>query len=98
MKTHKIGASAISILFAGCATSPYDFAQPTVISGKSAYTMTGFVKVNTEEVMRERIAKRAIIACRWGVNYDSIRFDDTGIHPLGATRYEVIFTCKPRPS
>jgi hypothetical protein len=82
-------------LLAGCAASPYDFPQPATIGDQHGYSMIGFVKTNTEEVMKERISHRAPLVCPHGVNYTSIKFDGTGVHPLGAVRYEALFTCKP---
>lgn len=79
----------------GCTTNPYDFAQPIMIGDQHAYSMIGFVKKNTEEVMKERISRRAPLVCPHGLNYSSIKFDGSGGHPMGAVRYEAIFTCKP---
>ena len=97
MKKATTAATGCLLAITGCATSPYDFPQPVMVGEQHGYSMMGYVKKDAEEVMRDRIAKRAIMACRWGVNYTSIKFDDTGIHPLGAERYEAMFTCKPKP-
>lgn len=82
-------------MLAGCAASPYDFAQPVMVGSEHAYSMIGFVKKNTEEIMKMRISHRAPLVCPRGFDYISIKFDGTGIHPMGAVRYEALFTCKP---
>lgn len=93
-KRHLTFASVGAGMLAACA-SPYDFPQPTMIADQQGYSMIGFVKKNTEEVMKERISRRAPLVCPHGLNYISIKFDDTG----GSTmRYEALFTCKPTGS
>jgi hypothetical protein len=83
-------------MLSGCAASPYDFPQPAMIGDQHGYSMIGFVKKNTEEIMKERISRRAPLVCPHGVHYTSITFDDTGVHPMGAVRYEALFACKPQ--
>lgn len=66
-----------------------------MIGNQHGYSMIGFIKRNTEEVMKDRISHRAPLVCPHGLNYVSIKFDETAPHPLGAERYEAMFTCKP---
>ena len=85
-----VGAGTLS----ACGASPYDFPQPAMIGDQHGYSMIGFIKKNTEEVMKERISHRAPLVCPHGLNYASIKFDETGVHPMGAVRYEALVTCK----
>jgi hypothetical protein len=66
-----------------------------MIGDQHGYSMIGFITKNTEETMRERISHRAPLVCPHGLNYTSIRFDESAPHPMGAVRYEALFTCKP---
>jgi hypothetical protein len=96
MKTNRhltLAIVGVSML-TGCAASPYDFPQPTMIGDQYGYSMIGFVKKNTEEIMKDRISHRAPLVCPHGLNYIGIKFDDTGPHPMGSVRYEALVTCK----
>ena len=84
----------VGLFLTGCAASPYDFPQPAVIGEQRGYSMIGFVKKDSVDVMKSRISRRAPLVCPRGVNYVDIKFDDSAPHPMGAVRYEALFTCR----
>lgn len=88
------GIAAVSCV--GCAASPYDFPNPTMVGAEQGYSMTGYMATDDPQVVRERLEKRMEGLCPNGVKFVDLttRRADAAIGTK-ILNYEAVMKCTP---